>query len=120
VKQKGASKDTPVIILAFDEAHTLMISRGNWSNLSAMRHVLCNLLRFPVFSLFLSTTGKISQFTSRVEDSSDRVTHGSLKLIRPFTDLGYDTLAIKVSLDGSWNLERVTDDSHIVRLGRPL
>ena len=112
MKQKGVSKDEPVIILAFDEAHTLMISRGNWSNLSVMRHLLCNLLCFPVFSLFLSTTGKISQFTSRV--------HGSLKLIRPFTDLGFDTLAIKVSLDGSWNLERITDDSHIVGLGRPL
>ena len=40
--------------------------------------------------------------------------------IQPFTDLGFDMLANNVSLDGSWDLARVADDSHIVYLGRPL
>jgi photosystem II stability/assembly factor-like uncharacterized protein len=37
-----------------------------------------------------------------------------------FTDLGFDTLAKKVFLGDDWDLERVTADSHIVYLGRPL
>jgi len=106
--------DYPLVILAFDEAHTLTnreeTGYARWSNLSVLRHVLCALHRFPLFALFLSTTSKISQFTSP----------GDLILTQPFTNLGFDTLAKKVSLDGHWDLERVTTDSHIVHMGRPL
>jgi hypothetical protein len=91
-----------------------------WSNFSELRHVLRALYRFPVFLLFLSTTRKISLFTSTDEDASRRVLLRELALIQPFTDLGFDTLAKKVSLHNNWDLERVTADSHIVYLGRPL
>ena len=116
---KESNLNTPVVILAFDEAHSLTENQGSWSHFSVMRHVLRSLSDTRVFSLFLSTTGKISQFASR-EDSSARIIHGSLTLVHPFTELGFDTFATKVSLDGSWDLERVTDNSHIVELGRPL
>jgi hypothetical protein len=120
-KKKAKSKEMPVLILAFDEAHILTsIQEHNWSNFSVLRHVLCSLTNFPIFSLFLSTTGKITQFTSRAGDYSERIINGSKKLIQPFTDLGFDVLAQKVSLDGRWKLEDVTKDSHIVTLGRPL
>ncbi|KIM39922.1 hypothetical protein M413DRAFT_29078 [Hebeloma cylindrosporum] len=46
--------------------------------------------------------------------------NGALTLVQPFTVLGFDTLAHKVSLDGRLTLEHVTDNSHIVHLGRPL
>ena len=115
----------PLVILAFDEAHTLTDREGNreaaWSNFSELRHVLRALHRFPLFSLFLSTTGKISQFTSaKDEDVSRRVILGQLALIQPFTDLGFDTLAKPISLEEDWDLESVTTDSHIAHLGRPL
>ena len=115
----------PLVILAFDEAHTLTDREGDrevaWSNFSELRHVLRALHRFPLFSLFLSTTGKISQFTSaKDEDVSRRVIRGQLALIQPFTDLGFDTLAKPVSLEEDWDLENVTTDSHIAHLGRPL
>ena len=90
---------------------------------SVLRHVLRALYRFPLFALFLSTTGKISQFTSPNEDTSKRIIIGDLTLIQPFTDFGFDTLAKEVAivaLDGHWNLKRVTADSHIVHMGRPL
>jgi hypothetical protein len=75
----------------------------------------------PLFSLFLSTTGKISQFTSAVEeDLSKRVVEGKLVIIQPYTDLGFDPLANIIDLDGSWDLDRLTDDSQICSLGRPL
>jgi hypothetical protein len=116
----------PLVILAFDEAHTLTDREAEregvlWSNFSELSHVLRGLHYHPLFSLFLSTTGKISQFTSaKDEDSSKRVINSTLTLIQPFTDLGFDTLATPVSLDGSWNLEKVTTDSHMAHLGRPL
>jgi hypothetical protein len=134
VKKKATSKagqvsgktedDYPLIILAFDEAHTLTnreeTGYATWSNFSVLRHVFRALYRFPLVALFLSTTGKISQFTSLDEDTSKRIIISDLILIQPFTDLGFDTLAKQVALDGRWNLERVTADSHIVYMARPL
>ena len=121
----GPEDRIPLVILAFDEAHTLTDREGDremaWSNFSELRHVLRALHRFPLFSLFLSTTGKISQFASaKDEDVSRRVIRGQLALIQPFTDLGFDTLAKPVSLEDDWELENVTTDSHIAHLGRPL
>ena len=62
----------------------------------------------------------MSQFTSPFEDTSNRIIVGGLSLIEPFTDLGFDILAEKISLNSGWTLERVTADSHIAHLGRPL
>ncbi len=93
---------------------------ATWSNFSVLRHVLRALCHFPLFTLFLSTTGKISRFTPPVQDTSKRIAEHDLNLIRPFTDLGLDTLAEQVDVGGGWNLEQVTDDAHIVNMGRPL
>ena len=125
---KAASKkkdDGPLIILAFDEAHTLTDRKTKestpWSNFSELRHALRALQRFPCFSLFMSTTGKISQFTSAPdEDFSLRILRGDLVLIQPFTDLGFDTLAKKISLNGDWDLDKLTTNSHLAHHGRPL
>jgi len=69
----------------------------------------------------MSTTGKISQFTSApTEDFSLRILSGELFLIQPFTDVGFDTLAHKISLDEPWDLEELASNSHMVHLGRPL
>jgi hypothetical protein len=125
-KQHSSSTedDYPLVILAFDEAHTLTnreeTGYAAWSNFSVLRHVFRALHRFPLFALFLSTTSKISQFTSPDEDTSKRIIIGDLISIQPFTDFGFDTLAKQVSLDGHWNLERVTADLHIVYMARPL
>ena len=66
----------PLVILAFDEAHTLTDREGDrevaWSNFSKLRHMLCALHRFPLFSLFLSTMGKISQFMSAKDEDVSR------------------------------------------------
>ena len=129
-KKKATSKarktedDYPLIILAFDEAHTLTnreeTGYATWSSFSVLRHVLRALFRFPLFALFLSTTGKISQFISPDEDTSKRIITGDLTLIQPFTDLGFDTLAKQVALKDSLDLKHVTADSHIVYMARPL
>jgi hypothetical protein len=119
----------PVIVLAFDEAHTLIDSKNMddslqpWSAFSQLRRALRSLNEYRLFSLFLSTTGKMTQFSSaRGEDSSTHVQIGQLyfKLIMPFTDLGFDQLAAKISVDGSLTLEDVAIIGHMVTLGRPL
>jgi len=66
-------------------------------------------------------TGKISQFTSApTEDFSLRILSGELFMIQPFTDVGFDTLARKISLDEHWDLEELAGNSHMVHLGHPL
>jgi len=93
---------------------------GAWSNFSALRRVLRALHRFSLFSLVLSTTGKISKFTSaRDEDLSKIILTGELFPIQPFTDIGFDTLAEKISV-ANLNLAHFIGDSHIVHIGRPL
>jgi hypothetical protein len=117
----------PVIILSFDEAHTLIDSKNMvdsfqpWSAFSQLRRALRTLNEFRLFSLFLSTTGKMTQFSSaKGEDSSTSVQIGQLYLIMPFTDLGFDQLAAKTSVDGSLTLEDVAIIGHMVTLGCPL
>jgi hypothetical protein len=112
-----------MVILALDEAHSLtnVGSRGGWSAFSEFRRALRSLNEYRLFSLFLSTTGKMSQFTSAKEDdSSTRVQMGQLVLIMPFTDLGFDQLASRIAIDGSLLLEEVASIAHMVTLGRPM
>ena len=71
-----------------------------------------------LFSLFLSTTGKITQFaSSKHKDLSGRVVAGMLLLIAPYTDLGFDQLAKKIAHDENFTL---TSDNHIAHYGRPM
>ncbi|KIM74987.1 hypothetical protein PILCRDRAFT_13928 [Piloderma croceum F 1598] len=123
----GYHDEYPLIVLAFDEAQTLTDQEETgsdvWSMLTALLFVLRELHRFPLFTLFISTSGKIFQsnpFGNEVISSSSRIIKSKLAAIQPFAAFGFDTLAKKVSLDGSCNLERVTADSHIAHLGRPL
>jgi hypothetical protein len=97
------------------------LSSTQWSNFSKLQHALQALHCFSCFFLFMSTMGKISQFTSTPEeDLSLRILSGNLILIQPFTDLGFDTLARKISLLDDWDLEQVTTTSHMAHLGHPL
>lgn len=117
------------IILAFDEAHALtgrekvenQNSLQQWSLFSEFRRALRDLNESPIFSLFLSTTGKVSQFSARkADDPSRRVQLGLASLIVPFTDLGFDQFAKPIKTDGSTLLDTIASDQHMVTLGRPL
>ena len=125
-KQKAKlHKNVPLVVLAFDEAHTTTerqhAAGEEWSVFNELRHALRRLHSLPLFSLFLSTTGKISQFTSAIEeDLSKRVVEGKLVVIQPYTDLGFDPLARVIAADGSWNLERLTEDLQTCSQGQPL
>jgi len=64
--------------------------------------------------------GKSLSLPPPTEDFSLRILSGELFLIQPFTDVGVDTLARKISLDEGWDLEELASNSHMVHLGRPL
>jgi hypothetical protein len=123
--KKLVTPDEPLVILGFDEAHTTTELRSQpqseWSNFGQLRRALRSLNQSPLFSLFLSTTGKISQFASaRDKDLSARIVAGILVLIQPYTDLGFDQLARKIAHNGTFTLEGITSDDHIAHYGRPM
>jgi hypothetical protein len=126
LRPKGERKnEAPFIVLAFDEAHIIAERKGadggQWSVFHQVRQLLRSFRDLPIFSLFLSTTGKISQFTSAAEDDlSKRIIKGDLVAGQPLTDLGFDPFAVKISLNGNWDLKGLTEDAHICTMGRPL
>lgn len=130
VEPPSSPQPEPLIILAFDEAHTLtqVDSQnedegviGAQSPFSHLRRALRSIRGESFFSLFLSTTGKITQFTSaRAIDPSTRVQTGELSLIPPFTALGWDHLGKDYRLNlESFNFGDI-GFQYQVRLGRPM
>ncbi|KAI9436499.1 hypothetical protein H4582DRAFT_2078772 [Lactarius indigo] len=83
------------IFVAFDEAHTLADSFDdqNESRFVVLRRILSSISSEPLFSFFLSTTGKITQFGQpRGQDASNRINEGKLTTPRPYIYLGFDQL----------------------------
>jgi len=121
------SDKKPLVLLEFDEAYTMTklqhTETFNWSNFHVVQRVLRTMKESLVFSVFLSTTGKISEFVpSKQKDPSNRINAGELKLIQPYTDLGFDQFAKRISKISSENqtLKYITSDEHIAHYGRPM
>jgi hypothetical protein len=113
------------VILEFDEAHTMTERpsdpESDWTNFSELRRALRYLQTLSLFSLFLSTTGKINQFVpSPQNEYSSRIIRRLLRLFQPFTDLGFDQLSQKVSIDGRLTIDDITSDDFIAHFGRPM
>jgi len=117
---------SPVMILAFDEAHQLTEVQGNaeklWSKFGELRRNIRKLRTLPIFSLFISTVSKISDFTSAPkQDMSARIVNETLTLLPPFTGLGFDQL-LKASpiKENTMNIQDAATDRIMCRFGRPL
>ena len=108
----------------FDEAHTLTkpLEDGVPSHYVELRRALRMLAEEPLFTFFLSTTGKISQFTPpRGHDASYRMNDGQLRTPRPFIYLGFDQLMVDRKIFVKYKtLEDVTSLDCIAHMGRPL
>ena len=115
----------PVIILSFDEAHSLTVPErdtvdGSWSKFSELRRALHIVQLYPCFSVFLSTTGKVQQFTPNTpHDRSTRLQEGCVCLLPPFCELGFDQFAEK-AISGVTTIEHVSSLGFMAKLGRPL
>ncbi|KAM6501286.1 hypothetical protein JOM56_004300 [Amanita muscaria] len=108
----------PLVILAFEEAHVLLVEKhqsdiGYFSKFSELRRALRALKELPIFSVFLSTSGKIQNITPHAEDD------GSGRLLPPFIELGFDQMVGQIS-DGALTIETVSNIKFMVRFGRPL
>lgn len=115
----------PTLFLTVDEAHTIsetITTNGvQWSQFSALQRALRAIRLFPVWSLFLSTTGKLEQFApAPIMDKSNRIAGGRLTILTPFSALGFDLLAEVISCDESYSLDYVSSLKYKISLGRPL
>ena len=116
---------SPTLLLTFDEAHAIAkmnTTNGiQWSQFSALRRALRAIRLFPVWSLFLSTTGKLEQFApAPVLDDSNRIVEGRPIILTPFSALGFDLLAEVLSSQESYALSYVSSLTYKLSLGRPL
>ena len=117
----------PIVYLAFDEAHLLtppyIDDTKVFSLLSHLQWVLCTCKSLRLFTIFLSTTGKIhmNEFVSPKgpEDSSNRLQSGILRTIPPFCALGWDHCAAPFPVD-KMKLSYVSSLEYQASLGRPL
>jgi hypothetical protein len=121
------TKNMADVFLAFDEAHSLAEFWDDGSRLSnynyfEFRRALLILNRDSLFTFFLSTTGKISQFMPpRSLDPSSRIADGPLKPPHAFIELGFDQLMLgRKVLDAYRTLEQVTSLECVAHMGRPL
>jgi hypothetical protein len=113
------------VFIAFDEAHPLTDlwdQTTGLSNYIDFRRALQVFSASSLFTFFLSTTGKTSQFLPpRAQDPSGRVNQGTFTSPRPFIELGFDQLMCnRKVLEKYKTLEQVTSLECIAHMGRPL
>jgi hypothetical protein len=112
----------PLVILAFDESHTLTDTPRDksWTVFSELRRVLGELVDLPIFSLFLSTTGKFHLFSPEIRsDPSRRAANRNLPLLHPISEISFDDLAYP-AMEDQIMLSQVVRTDWISHLGRPL
>ncbi|KAF8806799.1 hypothetical protein BYT27DRAFT_6608899 [Phlegmacium glaucopus] len=126
----GLSAMPPIVLLAFDEAHGLCFPEAKTGQppcatvFSEMRRAIRQMIEFPLFALFLSTTGNVHDFTPPPkDDASNRLSNQQLKLFPPFTELGFDQMLKADNLKIVENIFDIDDVSRVgfmARYGRPL
>jgi hypothetical protein len=124
---KNNPMNDPLLSVAADEAHTITgeyidsVTGQPWSTFNSLRRAFRRLRRLPVWSIFLSTTGKFYQFAPPSHlDKSGRILNGTLVNVTPFSALGFDHLAEKFRSDGRLTLEHVSSLRVRLSFGRPL
>ncbi|KAM6503962.1 hypothetical protein JOM56_000905 [Amanita muscaria] len=112
----------PLVVLAFDEAHTLTYvpKDESWTVFSELRRTLQRLVDRPIFSLFLSTAGKFHLLSPEIlQDPSNRIAHHELKPLDLITEISFDDIAYPAD-EGHIFLEQVVELDWMSHLGRPL
>ena len=116
----------PVIILAYDEAHGMSVPKSDEPTdptvFTQHRRTIRGLRALPIFALFLSTTGKIHDLTPPPKfDASDRHRKSTLRLLPPFSRLGFDQVVRAHASDvNDFGINDVSKVAFMVRFGRPL
>ncbi|KAH9014063.1 hypothetical protein EDB84DRAFT_1277877 [Lactarius hengduanensis] len=112
------------IFIAFDEAHSLTTPFTNedlWTNFTELRRALRELREYPLWSFFLSTTGKITQFSQpRGLNTSSHINRGKLITPSPFIYLGLDQLMESRKVNMRNTLDDVISLDCVAHMGRPM
>lgn len=118
----------PILFLYFDEAQVLAnntFGASECSVLIELRRALHDIRRYPLLSIFLSTSGVISQVIpspapSRTRDPSTRIQLNVFRSIPPWTTLGFDQMIRDHKFTGQTRLSSVVNFKISSRFGRPL
>ncbi|KAH9052741.1 hypothetical protein EDB87DRAFT_1691562 [Lactarius vividus] len=115
----------PDVFVVFNEAHPLTTpfeSEGTQSHFVELHRALRVFSDVSLFTFFLSTTGKISQFSPPCSrDFSHHMNDGKLKTPTPFIYLGFDQLMKNRRVFDKYKiLKDVTSLDCIAHMGRPL
>jgi hypothetical protein len=116
----------PMAVLAYDEAHVLSDDKynpldGTWSIFSELRRNHRRLNKYPIFSVFLSTSGKIQDISPPPRnDKSKRLEQRELMSLTPFTELGFDQMIQPPISEGSVTIDDVSTLKCMAMHGRPL
>jgi hypothetical protein len=109
----------PLVILAFDEAHTLTDNLPNqeeWNLFTDLCRVLQQINHLQIFSLFLSTAGGFHKFSPDIHEKS---AHPGYRPLNPILEISFDDIAYP-ALKDTVTINRVVDIDWISHLGRPL
>jgi hypothetical protein len=112
----------PLVILTFDESHMLTETPRNksWTVFSELCQVLGELVEEPIFSLFLSTAGKLHLFSPEIRsDPSRRAKNNDLPCLHPVSEISFDDLAYP-AMEDEIMLSQVVQTKWISHFGRPL
>jgi len=113
----------PLVVLAFDEAHTLTDNppgKADWNLYSELRRILRQINHLPIFSLFLSTAGRFDKFSPDIHsDPSARARELDNRPLDPISEISFDDIA-RPALKGTITIDRVVEIDWLSHLGRPL
>ena len=112
----------PLVVLAFDEAHTLTNNPpgAKWNSFLELCRALREIHDLPIFSLFISTAGRFNLFSSEIRsDPSNRIRDASLCSLDPISEVCFDDVAYR-AFEDTVTLDRVVQMDWIAHLGRPL
>lgn len=121
---KSQLLEDPLVVLAFDEIHTLANAQEDgkipWSQFGELRRTIRGLYSTSVFTLFLSTSSTLFSINPppACDISARMATKGDVML--PFWELGFDQCAIPLNFSEPVQLSRVTSPSYFTSIGRPL
>jgi len=119
---KSHKSEYPLIVLAFDEVHTLAKPEDNdsWSRLGEMCRAIRGLSSLSLFTLFLSTSGTLFGITPTpgLDVSARTLLQGEDML--PFCELGFDKFANYLDFRETVKLSQIASEEHLTSYGRPL
>jgi hypothetical protein len=120
--QNEGSPRRPLVVFAFDEAHILTDNpaKMSWNLFSELRRILRQISSHAIFTLFLSTAGRIHLFSLETHsDPSNRVRDAAYPTLNPITEISFDDIAHSAK-SGAVMLSQVVSMDWMCHLGRPL